>query len=115
MQPWKDYRVDVKEIHHTQKLDAPSGTAITIAEGILKYSEKSKWELNSNINENLNISAERIDDVKGTHIVNYKSEVDTITIKHEAHTRDGFAMGAIIAAEWLQGKTGVYSMDDVLG
>lgn len=115
MQPWKDYQVDVKEIHHTQKLDAPSGTAITIAEGILKYSEKSKWELNSNINENLNISAERIDDVKGTHIVNYKSEVDTITIKHEAHTRDGFAMGAIIAAEWLQGKTGVYSMDDVLG
>ena len=65
--------------------------------------------------ENLNISAERIDDVKGTHEVSYQSEVDTITIKHEAHTRDGFALGAIIAAEWLEGKTGVYSMADVLG
>jgi len=115
MQPWKDYQVDVKEIHHTQKLDAPSGTAITIAEGILKYSEKKKWELDSDDSENLNITAERIEDVKGTHVVNYRSEVDTITIKHEAHTRDGFAMGAIIAAEWLQGKTGVYSMSDVLG
>jgi len=115
MQPWKDYEVDVKEIHHTQKLDAPSGTAITIAEGILKYSDKKQWELDAKSDENLNISADRVDDVKGTHRVKYQSEVDTITIKHEAHTRDGFAIGAIIAAEWLQGKTGVYSMDDVLG
>lgn len=115
MQPWKDYEVDVKEIHHTQKLDAPSGTAITIAEGILKYSEKQQWKLNAVKAENLNITAERMDDVKGTHEVNYRSEVDTITIKHEAHTRDGFALGAIIAAEWLLGKTGVYSMEDVLG
>lgn len=115
MQPWKDYNVDVKEIHHTQKLDAPSGTAITIAEGILKYSEKQQWELNAATDENLNITAERIDDVKGTHVVNYRSEVDTISIKHEAHTRDGFALGAILAAEWLLGKTGVYSMEDVLG
>ncbi|MEM7085416.1 MAG: 4-hydroxy-tetrahydrodipicolinate reductase [Bacteroidota bacterium] len=115
MQPWKDYEVDIKEVHHTQKLDAPSGTAITIAEGILKYSEKEKWELNANSIADLSIKAERVEDVKGTHIVNYRSEVDTITIKHEAHTRDGFAMGAIIAAEWLEGKTGVYSMNDVLG
>lgn len=115
MQSWKDYEVNVKEIHHTQKLDAPSGTAITIAEGILKYSEKKTWELDTKSTENLNISAERIDDIKGTHEVSYQSEVDTITIKHEAHTRDGFALGAIIAAEWLEGKTGVYSMADVLG
>ena len=115
MQPWKDYTVNVKEIHHTQKLDAPSGTAISIAEGILKYSDKKQWELGAKSDEKLNISADRVDDVKGTHLVKYQSEVDSITIKHEAHSRDGFAIGAIIAAEWLQGKTGVFSMNDVLG
>ncbi|MBL4663760.1 MAG: 4-hydroxy-tetrahydrodipicolinate reductase [Flavobacteriaceae bacterium] len=114
MQPWQDYEANIEEVHHTQKLDAPSGTAITIAEGILKYSEKNKWGLDTKNEKDLNITAKRINDVKGTHIVNYRSEVDTITIKHEAHTRDGFAKGAIIAAEWLQDKTGVFSMNDVL-
>ncbi len=115
MQPWKEYDVDVTEIHHQQKLDAPSGTAITIAEGVLAYSEKEKWVLDSEDPSHLNISAERIEDVKGTHIVKYDSDIDNITIKHEAYTRDGFAKGAILAAEWLIGKKGVYSMKDVLG
>ncbi|MEL6810252.1 MAG: 4-hydroxy-tetrahydrodipicolinate reductase [Bacteroidota bacterium] len=114
MEPWKEYNVSVEEIHHTQKLDAPSGTAITIAEGILKHSEKRTWQLEGSGPDILNISAQRIEDVKGTHGVEYTSEVDTITIKHEAHTRDGFALGAILAAEWLIGKPGVHTMKDVL-
>ena len=114
MKPWKEYNVAIEEIHHTQKKDAPSGTAITIAEGILKHSEKERWKLDSADNNDLNISAKRVDDVKGTHIVNYFSEIDTLTIKHMAHSRDGFALGAILAAEWLIGKKGVFTMKDVL-
>ena len=114
MKPWKEYNVAIEEIHHTQKKDAPSGTAITIAEGILKHSEKEQWKLDSANNNDLNISAKRVDDVKGTHIVNYFSEIDTLTIKHTAHSRDGFALGAILAAEWLIGKKGVFTMKDVL-
>lgn len=115
MQPWKKYEVSVNEIHHTQKLDAPSGTAISIAEGILKYSDKKQWKLDGEHKDDLNISAVREDDVKGTHEVTYRSNIDTISLKHEAHTRDGFALGALLAAEWLQGKKGVFSMKDVLG
>ncbi len=114
MKPRKEYNVDIEEIHHTQKRDAPSGTAITIAEGILKYSDKDQWKLDGTDNDHLNISAKRINDVKGTHIVNYFSEIDTLTIKHMAHSRDGFALGAILAAEWLIGKKGVFTMKDVL-
>jgi 4-hydroxy-tetrahydrodipicolinate reductase len=114
MKPWKEYNVAIEEIHHTQKKDAPSGTAITIAEGILKHSEKERWKLDSADNNDLKISAKRVDDVKGTHIVNYFSEIDTLTIKHIAHSRDGFALGAILAAEWLIGKKGVFTMKDVL-
>lgn len=114
MQPWSEYEADITEIHHTQKLDAPSGTAISIAEGMLPYSEKTAWKLQPTTEDGLPISAKRIEEVKGTHIVNYTSEIDTITISHEAHTRDGFAKGAILAAEWLKGKKGVYSMKDVL-
>ena len=115
MAPWKEYKVSIEEIHHTQKKDAPSGTAITIAEDILKYTTKEKWTLDDSQNDDLKIIAKRKDDVKGTHSVDYKSNIDTLTIKHEAHTRDGFAIGAILAAEWLQHKKGVYSMKDVLG
>jgi len=114
MKLWTEYNVAIEEIHHTQKKDAPSGTAITIAEGILKHSEKDQWKLDSADKNDLNISAKRINDVKGTHIVNYFSELDTLSIKHEAHSRDGFALGAILAAEWLIGKKGVFTMKDVL-
>ncbi|QNJ98404.1 4-hydroxy-tetrahydrodipicolinate reductase [Constantimarinum furrinae] len=116
MAPWKEYIPEIEEIHHTQKKDAPSGTAITIAEGILKHSEELKnWKLNEQDDRSIVIKAIREGDVKGTHRVDYVSTIDTISIKHEAHTRDGFALGAILAAEWLVNKKGVYSMKDVLG
>ena len=108
------YHVAMEEIHHTQKLDAPSGTAITLAEGIIKNSSKKDWQLD-NANENeIPISAKRIENVPGTHTVTYSSNVDTIDIKHTAHNREGFALGAVIAAEWIIGKQGVFSMKDVL-
>ncbi len=110
------YQISMEEIHHTQKLDEPSGTAITLAEGIIKHTNKNNWSLNVTNNENeVPIVAKRIAGIPGTHSVEYKSSVDTIDIKHTAHNRDGFALGAVIAAEWLVGKTGVYTMKDVLG
>ncbi len=110
----KDYNVSIEEIHHTQKLDAPSGTAITLAEDIIENSDYKNWKLDhANTNE-IPITAIRKDDVKGTHSITYKSEIDTLSIKHEAHTRDGFALGAILAAEWLKDKKGVHTMSDVL-
>ena len=112
--PWKDYQVSIEEIHHTEKKDAPSGTAITLAEGIIKNSDEKDWKLNSESKNELTINAQRIEDVKGTHIINYKSDIDTISLKHEAHSRKGFALGAILAAEWLQNRKGVYTMKDVL-
>ncbi len=114
MEPWKEFKVSIDEIHHTQKKDAPSGTAITLAEGIIKNSDKKDWILDGDAEQELTITSQRIEDVKGTHIINYKSNIDTISIKHEAHSRDGFALGAILAAEWLQNKKGVYTMKDVL-
>lgn len=111
----EDYRISIEEIHHTKKLDAPSGTAITLAEGIIENSSKEKWELGENTSEeNIPIVAKRIPDVPGTHAVLYRSEVDTLEIKHTAHSRKGFALGAIVASEWILGKTGVFSMKDVL-
>jgi len=111
-----DYQTSMEEIHHTKKLDAPSGTAITLAEGIIKNSDKKNWALNvTNKETEIPIVAKRIDDVPGTHSIAYNSSIDTINIKHTAHSRDGFALGAIVAAEWLVGKTGVFTMKDVLG
>jgi len=111
-----DYQISMEEIHHTEKLDAPSGTAITLAEGIIKNSDKKNWALNvTNKETEIPIVAKRIDDVPGTHSIAYNSSIDTINIKHTAHSRDGFALGAIVAAEWLVGKTGVFTMKDVLG
>ena len=115
MAPWKEYNVSVEEIHHLQKKDAPSGTAITIAEGILKHSDKEDWKLNTSHENSLNITAKREEEVKGTHIVSYDSFIDTISLKHEAHSRDGFALGAILAAEFLKDKKGIFTMKDVLG
>jgi len=118
MNPHKDYSLDVEEIHHTKKLDTPSGTAISIAEQIIKNSSKSNWELIENSakldSNSVPISAKRILDTPGTHKVSYKSEIDSIEIKHIANNRKGFALGAIIAAEWLIKKNGIYTMKDVL-
>ena len=116
MRNFKSYDVDMEEIHHTQKLDAPSGTAITLAEDIIENSNKEKWNLAvTNSDEEIPIVSKRIENVPGTHTVRYISDVDEIEIKHTAKNRDGFALGAVIAAEWLQGKKGVYTMKDVLG
>ena len=113
-----NYTPSIEEIHHTKKLDAPSGTAITIAEQTIKNSSTKEWCLHTNKakvdNEIIPISSKRIKDVPGTHIVAYESEIDSIEIKHTAHNRKGFAHGAIIAAEWLINKNGVYTMKDVL-
>ena len=113
-----NYTPSIEEIHHTKKLDAPSGTAITIADQTIKNSSIKEWCLNTNKakvdNEIIPISSKRIKDVPGTHIVAYESEIDSIEIKHTAHNRKGFAHGAIIAAEWLINKNGVYTMKDVL-
>jgi 4-hydroxy-tetrahydrodipicolinate reductase len=110
------YEVLVEETHHTQKLDAPSGTAITIAEGILeKIERKDQWvNENSIVDNHLNIISHRVENVPGTHVVKYHSDIDDIEIKHTAHNRKGFATGAVIAAEWLIGKKGMFTMRDVL-
>ena len=111
----EDYTVDLEEIHHIQKLDAPSGTAISLAEDIINNNNKyQSWQLESNKDNILPITAKRIENVPGTHNITYKSEIDTIKIEHIAHSRQGFALGAVVAAEWLVGKTGVFTMKDVL-
>ena len=114
MQNFPQYKSEIKEIHHTQKLDAPSGTAITLAKGIIEHSDYSSWALKNEKEDELLIEAERTDNVPGTHTVYYKNFIDTIEITHTAHSREGFAQGAVIAAEWLQGKKGIFTMKDVL-
>jgi len=115
MSALKDYNVDLEEIHHTQKLDAPSGTAISLAEDIVEnHNQFNSWKLDGNEENVLPITAKRIENVPGTHNITYTSEVDTIKIEHIAHSRQGFALGAVVAAEWLIGKTGVFTMKDVL-
>jgi len=114
MKRLNQYNVAMEEIHHTQKLDAPSGTAITLAEGIIKNSDYSQWRLGESKANEVGITSKRIDAVPGTHTVNYTSVVDSIEIKHTAHNREGFALGAVTAAEWIIGKQGVFTMKDVL-
>ena len=99
MQNQSDYKVSIKEIHHTEKLDMPSGTAISLKSQIPKIKE---------------IESQRSKNVPGTHIVNYDSEIDSISIKHQAHNRKGFAQGALVAAEWIVDKKGYFSMSDIL-
>jgi 4-hydroxy-tetrahydrodipicolinate reductase len=122
MNRYPQYDVQVEEIHHTQKLDAPSGTAITIAEGILDGLERKNTWVNEVIGQQddvivkpneLLIESHRIEEVPGTHTVIYSSEVDELEFKHTAHSRAGFALGAILAAEWLHGKKGFYSIQDM--
>jgi 4-hydroxy-tetrahydrodipicolinate reductase len=112
-----EYRVSIEEIHHTQKKDRPSGTAITLAEQILsRQKRKTKWVSGETGKaEEISITSKRIDPVPGTHTVLYNSEIDTLEIKHTAHSRMGFANGAVWAAEFLQDKTGIFEMRDVLG
>ncbi len=115
MKNFSDYNVQLEEIHHTHKKDAPSGTAISLAEGVIKNNPNfSAWKLEETHADQLGIFAVREDEVPGTHSVFYRSDVDEIEIKHTAFSRDGFALGAVIAAEWIQGKTGNFTMNDVL-
>jgi len=116
MRRFPEYRVDIEETHHTEKRDAPSGTAISLAKGIIDHSDYSSWALGKAKHaDEVPIEAKRIENVPGTHSVVYRSPVDEIEIKHIAHNRDGFALGAVMAAEWLAGKEGVFTMKDVLG
>lgn len=108
------YKASIEEVHHVQKLDAPSGTAITLAKEIIEHSDYSSWAIGNPKEDELFINAKREENVPGTHTVMYESVVDAIEIKHTAHSRDGFALGAVIAAEWLQGKKGIFTMKDVL-
>ena len=115
MKNFPEYNVQLEEIHHTHKKDAPSGTAISLAEGIIKNNQRFEgWKLDETKDKELGIFAIREDEVPGTHSVFYKSSVDEIEIKHTAYSRNGFALGAVIAAEWIKGKTGNFSMKDVL-
>ena len=115
MHPHKSYSAEMKEIHHIHKLDAPSGTAITLAEGIFDQSKYTDWSIDDTKGDStLPIAVERTGEVSGTHSIEYKSSVDSISIQHEAYSRQGFALGAVIAAEWIQDKKGVFTMNDVL-
>lgn len=114
MSSFPDYSVAIEEIHHTQKLDAPSGTAISLAKQIIEKTGKKGWKLNRAEEGEIPVTARRIENVPGTHVITYDSPIDTIKIEHIAHSRDGFALGAIVAAEWIQNKNGVFSMKDVL-
>ncbi|WP_026727712.1 4-hydroxy-tetrahydrodipicolinate reductase [Flavobacterium denitrificans] len=114
MNQFDSYKVSMEEIHHIHKLDAPSGTAISLAQGVIQNSNYSEWTLDEAKNNQIHIEAKRIGEVPGTHTVNYDSAIDSIEIKHTAHNREGFALGAVIAAEWLAGKTGIFTMKDVL-
>ncbi len=115
MRPFDEYKVQLEEIHHTHKKDAPSGTAITLAEGIIAQDSRFEaWKLEETKGSELGIFAIREDEVPGTHKVYYRSDVDEIEIGHTAFSRNGFAQGAVIAAEWIIGKKGNFSMKDVL-
>ncbi|MBT9391556.1 4-hydroxy-tetrahydrodipicolinate reductase [Hymenobacter sp. NST-14] len=117
MHQFGGYDVQVREIHHTQKVDQPSGTALTTAEGILRhFPGKTRWRNDAATEAHeLAVISEREGAVIGTHIVTYSSPADTIELKHEAHTREGFVQGALLAAEWLPGRQGVFGMQDLLG
>lgn len=117
MAPYNDYKVEMEEVHHTEKLDSPSGTAITLAEGVIDNVPKvTSWVNDKTISENeVGILSKRIENVPGTHIVTYENDIDEIYIKHTAHNRKGFALGAVLAAEFMKDKSGFYGMSDLLG
>lgn len=125
MEGQNQYDVRLEEVHHTQKLDHPSGTAITLAQGILEnFTKKKDWQTYLQTVENepfttnpetLGILSKRVGNVPGTHLVTWESSIDTLEISHTAHSREGFAAGAIAAARWLIGKKGCFGMPDMLG
>lgn len=115
MKQIKEYDVSMEEIHHIHKLDAPSGTAISLADDIIANSDKQQWNIETPASDDLFIKVKREGEVPGTHQVAYTSSIDSIEIKHTAFNRTGFALGAVVAAEWLHGKKGVFNMKDVLG
>lgn len=110
----KGYEVAMEEIHHVHKLDAPSGTAISLANDVLEHSDKNNWTISAQKKDELYIGVKRENEVPGTHSVTYTSAIDAIEIKHTAFNREGFALGAVVAAEWLQDKKGIFKMKDVL-
>jgi 4-hydroxy-tetrahydrodipicolinate reductase len=120
MSPYEEYRANVNEIHHTEKLDAPSGTAVTIANDIMLENDRlTSWVHSENTspktsNSQIGVTSHREENVPGTHIVEYNSEIDQIAIKHTAYNRKGFALGAVLAAEWIKSKKGVFTMQDVI-
>ena len=116
MNAYTTYSISMEEVHHVHKLDSPSGTAISLANQIIENNDlKQKWVNQSTDNKNeLEIISKRIDEVPGTHTVTYSSEVDEISMTHTAHSRKGFALGAVIAAEWSKGKKGIFGMNDLL-
>ncbi len=116
MKGFAHYDVELDEIHHTAKKDSPSGTAITLAEGVLRHgSGKKRWVNQPSENpEDLVINSFRIADIPGTHLVKYQSPIDDLEIRHTAHSREGFATGAVMVAEWIRDKKGVLGMDDFL-
>ncbi len=116
MSLYPGYNVTMEEIHHVHKLDAPSGTAITLANQVMEQiKNKQKWvNVSTNNETELSIISKRIDEVPGTHTVTYSSDIDEISITHIAHNRKGFALGAVIAAEWIIGKKGIFGMDDLM-
>jgi 4-hydroxy-tetrahydrodipicolinate reductase len=117
MDKYADYNVSIEEIHHIKKLDAPSGTAITLTNGIIKnHSRYEGWTFPGKATGNkIPVTAVREGNVPGTHIVTWDSDIDTITLKHEAKNRKGLALGAVVAAEYIGGKAGVFTMNDVMG
>ena len=115
MNKYSDYEVSMEEIHHIHKLDKPSGTAITLANQVIdKLERKNKWSIDEKNSDTLFIKDIREGEVPGTHIMKYQSDIDDIEIMHKAHNRKGFALGAVIAAEFLKGKKGIYTMSDII-
>lgn len=115
MNKYPEYDVCMEEIHHIHKLDKPSGTAITLAEQVIsKLDRKSKWSIDEKNADTLFIEDKREGEVPGTHIIKYKSAIDDIEIMHKAHNRQGFALGSVVAAEFLAGKKGIYTMSDII-
>lgn len=117
MNRYRDYSVAIEEIHHIKKIDVPSGTAITLAAGIIEqHSEYKKWCIDSDKSNNcIPIHSDREGVVPGIHTVTWDSEIDTISLKHEAKNRTGFALGAVVAAEFIHSKEGIFTMNDVMG
>ncbi len=116
MNQFEGYEVAIDEVHHVEKKDAPSGTAITLAEGVIRnLARKKRWTKTAGgKKDDIQIQSFRIDDVPGTHVIKYSSIIDDIEIKHTAHTREGFALGAVMVAEWIKEKKGILNMDDFL-